>query len=581
MNVTSPDGDRQAPWRQAALAALQAGAPAAAAMVRFESSGRCIIYGEGASALEAGARLAERLPVTVLLRQSDAETIMPLRSRASLRCGRIVRAEGHLGAFELTVDGYREPQEEGGIAPVFGGSDDGVTARCDILIDLSGGSPLLTGGARRSGYLRPDPGDPLAVERALFDALGLVGSFEQPRHLSVRPHLCAHARNGATGCTRCLDVCPLGAITPEGEAVVVDPHVCAGCGGCHAACPTGAIRYSDPPADRQLAAMTQALAAWRRADGPPPLVLVHGADHGADMLAMLAREQGGLPETVLPLALNHATQTGPELMFHALAAGAARVAVLLDPGDEGEDTQEHVGVVASVMAALGHGEARALLWQESDPVTLGERIAGLDPASPMPAADVTATGDMHEKLWAALEHIHRHAPAATDTVALRPGAPFGAVLVAPGCTLCLSCVGVCPTGALADHAEAPQLRFREDACVQCGLCRATCPEDVITLEPRLAFADAAHEHAVLVEEEPFACIVCGKPFGVRRSIERVIAGLADHPMMQDPLMAERLQMCGDCRVADLAGAGQKNVDRPRTTDDWLARAGVDGRRNRG
>ena len=39
-------------------------------------------------------------------------------------------------------------------------------------------------------------------ERALFDALGLVGSFEQPRHLSVRPHLCAHARNGATGCAR-------------------------------------------------------------------------------------------------------------------------------------------------------------------------------------------------------------------------------------------------------------------------------------------------------------------------------------------------------------------------------------------
>ena len=29
------------------------------------------------------------------------------------------------------------------------------------------------------------------------------------------------------------------------------------------------------------------------------------------------------------------------------------------------------------------------------------------------------------------------------------------------------------------------LSFVEDACVQCGLCKATCPEKVITLKPRL------------------------------------------------------------------------------------------------
>ena len=77
---------------------------------------------------------------------------------------------------------------------------------------------------------------------------------------------------------------------------------------------------------------------------------------------------------------------------------------------------------------------------------------------------------------------------------LPAGAPFGRVVVdVAGCTLCLACVGACPTGALVDNPERPQLSFVEDACVQCGLCQSTCPESVIRLEPRLNFADEARQ----------------------------------------------------------------------------------------
>ena len=70
------------------------------------------------------------------------------------------------------------------------------------------------------------------------------------------------------------------------------------------------------------------------------------------------------------------------------------------------------------------------------------------------------------------------------------------------------------------------LRFTEDACLQCGLSKATCPEKVITLKPRLDFRAATAIAHTLKEEEPFACIRCGKPFGVKSSIDRVIAKLA-------------------------------------------------------
>ena len=42
---------------------------------------------------------------------------------------------------------------------------------------------------------------------------------------------------------------------------------------------------------------------------------------------------------------------------------------------------------------------------------------------------------------------------------------------------------------------------------------------------KLAFGDAITSARVLKEEEPFPCIRCGKPFGVKSTIERVAAKL--------------------------------------------------------
>ena len=69
------------------------------------------------------------------------------------------------------------------------------------------------------------------------------------------------------------------------------------------------------------------------------------------------------------------------------------------------------------------------------------------------------------------------------------------------------------------------LRFAEDACVQCGLCKATCPEKVITPHAAARLPRRHRAARVLKEEEPFDCIRCGKPFGVKSTIERVTAKL--------------------------------------------------------
>jgi Fe-S-cluster-containing hydrogenase component 2 len=72
------------------------------------------------------------------------------------------------------------------------------------------------------------------------------------------------------GCTRCLDLCPTGAITPNGDHVAIDAHVCAGCGQCAAACPTGAAEYALPPADTLLRRLRTLLTTYREASGRQP-----------------------------------------------------------------------------------------------------------------------------------------------------------------------------------------------------------------------------------------------------------------------------------------------------------------------
>jgi hypothetical protein len=54
----------------------------------------------------------------------------------------------------------------------------------------------------------------------------------------------------------------------------------------------------------------------------------------------------------------------------------------------------------------------------------------------------------------------------------------------------------------------------------------------------------------LNEAEPFHCVRCGKPFATRRMIEGMTGRLGAHAMFAGGAL-KRLQMCGDCRVADL------------------------------
>ena len=234
--------------KMAALLAIAAEPLPEIPYVSLNSEGVALIYGRDESAIEAGKLLADHLDVTVLIARAKGVTPPRVMDFPVVR-GTIRSAKGHLGAFELVVDDYAAPAPSSRGELTFGPPRDGAVSRCDLVLDLSGGAPLFTAADLRDGYQRADPGDPAAVLRAVLKARDLTGTFDKPRYITFTEDLCAHSRSRIVGCHRCLDLCPAGAIAPNGDHVAIDAKICAGCGQCAAACPTGAAAYALPPAD--------------------------------------------------------------------------------------------------------------------------------------------------------------------------------------------------------------------------------------------------------------------------------------------------------------------------------------------
>jgi len=564
--------------KMAALIAEAAYQPNPTGLTTLKSDGVCLVYGAGQQALDVARQLSSRLSVTLVLKDAR-DALPPEQVDVPIYRGAIAGATGTLGGFEITFNGHAPMKPSSRDELAFQGAQDNVRSECDLILDLSGDTPLFSPGQRRDGYFRADPNQPGAVAQAMFEITDMVGEFEKPLYVRYNADICAHSRSGRVGCTNCLDVCPTGAITPNGDHVAIDPAICGGCGQCNAVCPTGAASYAYPQREDLIGRAQTLLKAYASAGGRDPVVLVHDQSHGRELVSAMARFGRGLPANVLPFALHSVAMLGHDLICAMVASGAGRVVVLAAPkqAEELEALHAQAELAQTFMRELGYGEeARVEVLVEADPDAVESHLHDAAAPAPVSAQPFLPIGSKRDIARMAISKLHEGAGSEAELIALPEVAPYGRVNVdTEACTLCLACVGACPTGALLDGEDTLQLRFIEQNCVQCGICKSTCPETAITLEPRYNFRQEAGSPIVLNEDEPFACVRCGKPFGSKKAIDGIIAKLeGKHWMFESGKQTELLKMCDNCRVVAMAESSNDpfkmgEVPRTRTTEDYI------------
>ena len=453
-----------------------------------------------------------------------------------------------------------------------------ATEAFDLVLDL-GVKPLIALHAPPQGYFALNASAGLASPGLLATVIklrDLVGEFEKPKFFAYKQKICAHSRNETVGCNACVDICSAGAISSEKSRnqIVVNPNLCIGCGACTTVCPTGALTYAYPRASEQGVRLKTLLSTYAKAGGVQPVLLLHSQGAGQQAVealgraARLQKNVRGVPANVIPLALFHTASAGLDLWLSAFAFGAAQLAVLVTDEEAPAylaGLEEQMQVAQTLVNGLGYkGVHFHLLRLELGLTPVGlatfdarlQTISRASATAPLVPARFAVAQEKRSTLDMALDHLMTQAPAPLpETIELPArGAPFGSLIVnADTCTLCLSCVSACPASALQDNPELPQLKFIEKNCVQCGLCATTCPEDAITLQPRLLLTPQRKEARVLNQSQPYQCIRCSKPFGTLKAIESMLGKLSGHAMFQG-LAADRLKMCGDCRVIDIYSA---------------------------
>ena len=214
--------DAPAGPQMAALRAVAAEPTPEIAFVSLDSQGVTLIYGRDEAAIEAAGAARRSSRYHRADRSPEGSAVAARHSvfrwcRASSNRRRAISATSRSWS---TITRRPLPSPRGALA--FGSARDGAVSHCDLILDLSGGAPLFSAPELRDGYLRANPDDPAAMLRAVLKARDLTGTFDKPRYITFTEELCAHSRSRIVGCHRCLDLCPAGAITPNGDHVLID-----------------------------------------------------------------------------------------------------------------------------------------------------------------------------------------------------------------------------------------------------------------------------------------------------------------------------------------------------------------------
>jgi ferredoxin len=529
------------------------------AVVTYRSAGKLLIVDQIRQDVDQGRAIAiannladDGFNSTVLISGIEPDSRDQVSRQLSTQkitvvAGKLEMLNGFLGQFTARLNGPRGDINLAQLGPA-------AKEYFDLVLDL-GIPAFLQQQVLPPGYYAPAD-DTEYLQSVLREIPQMTGEFGKPVYVKYRANICTHGSKGITGCTRCLDVCPAVAIHAKGEKIEVNTSLCQGCGSCTVACPTGALSYTWPTVQEWLIMIRDILAAYRNAGGSHPVLLVYD-DKGA---STLQEHAGNLPDNLIPVPVEEIGSVGMDAWMSALAYGAGSIALLIGNGTPQSilaGLRIQFSVTHNMLKGMGYAEDRLCLIEVNDDNTFIIANKAERSGNEIPAAGFNPF-EKQRTIRFALNHLYRHAPDPHEVTVLPEGSSFGEVQVDQDtCTLCMSCVGICPVKALSHDINQQELSFLESNCVQCGLCRNACPEDSIKLVSRYIYNESqSGKPRVINKDELFCCITCGKPFISKRMLVRISEKLAaaGNWKVDKNITPDWLQMCGECRIKDPAGS---------------------------
>lgn len=345
--------------------------------------------------------------------------------------------------------------------------------------------------------------------------------------------ICQYSAKLKMGCGRCIASCPHGALSRSGTGVEIDHSRCEECGNCVAVCPTGAMQigmFEDPELVTYLGSLGGSVGTH----------LIIGEEEDLLSLWWYGAKQVAEEVFFLEYPSVHSLSSYHFLLFFIF--GFSKITVVQTRHrDDSSILVEEINKANAILNGLYGIHSIELKMSDEIDLSAPEETAH-------PFAGITDIS--HQNRRKGLVQMLQLMLSTTQKEVDLSSADFDFTMVTcddQRCTHCMACLNDCKTQALSADQSSLSLTYSAGLCVGCGVCAGVCPENVLSLSKVTTIDSEFFKSKELAHSEAAKCKKCGKVFGARKSLDRVMQILS----AKENVNTDHFEYCGTCRVVNL------------------------------